>query len=159
MRQTLAVTQRAPDGWGWLDAFTLQPIIGSTYTFDTRQPSGQDIDNDGQLDDIAMKEPRAAAVACDTLFILGEKGGNTPASDVDLFTISLTSGAQQLSGNLGSTNFAMAFDAQDTLYVTGGMALNTVLRDEPVIQQAPTGFRRAPPLPARERLLGQPDDR
>ena len=140
IRQSLVVTQRSPDGWGWLDALTLQPIVPATYTFDTRLPSGLDIDGDSLLDDIALKEPRTVEVACNTLFMLGEKGGNTPAYDVDLWLAPINGGAQSLLGGLGSTNFAMEFDRRNTLYVTGGMALNTVLRDEPVVMQAPTGF-------------------
>lgn len=140
LRQTLVVPQRSPDGFAWIDAFTLQPILPGVFTLDSRLPSGQDIDNDGQLDDLALKEPRTATVACNTLFVLGEKGGNTAAYDVDLHAIPLGGGPQQQFGKLGSTNFAMEFDVDDTLYVTGGMALNTVRRDEPVVAAAPTGF-------------------
>lgn len=138
--ETIVATQRSPDGWGWFDALTLQPVVGATYTFDTSLPSGQDIDGDGLLDDIALKEPRSVEVACDTLFMLGEKGGNTAAYDVDLWLAPTSGGAQSLLGGLGSTNFALEFDRSNTLWVVGGMALNTTLRDEPVVAQAPTGF-------------------
>ena len=137
---TVVVTQRSPDGYGWFDALTLQPMVAGAYSFDTRQPSGQDIDGDGLDDDVALKEPRAAAFACGNVFLLGEKGGNTPAYDADLLMAPVNGGTQQLFGGLGSTNFKLTFDRQQTLYAVGGMALNTVLRDEPVLQQAPTGF-------------------
>ncbi|MEO1085860.1 MAG: hypothetical protein AAFY88_16605, partial [Acidobacteriota bacterium] len=136
----LVVTQRSPDGYAWLDALTLQPILPGVFTLDTRIPSGADIDGDGQNDEVALKEPRTAAVACDTLFVLGEKGGNTPAYDADLFIAPLGGGPVSQLGGLGSMNLNMRFDAQDDLWVVGGMATNVIRRNEPVVLQAPTGF-------------------
>ncbi len=139
-RETLIVTHMTQDGYGWLDALTLQPMIPGTYLLDAVVDSGEDLDNDGDLDAIALKEPRALTVECGQLFMLGTKGGNTPKYDFDLYILDLANPAPRHLGGLGSSNFNFRFAPDGDLWAVGGEALNTTLRNEPEVAAAATGF-------------------
>ncbi|ANM31077.1 hypothetical protein ABI59_18100 [Acidobacteria bacterium Mor1] len=136
----LFVTHMTLDALGKYHARTLQPIAMDSDLIDLAVPSGADLDFDTQLDDIAIKEPRTPAIACDTLWVLGHKGGNTVRYDFDLYSEHLTTGVLGTLGGLGSTNAEMTFASDDTLYVVGGMARNTELFDEANVAAANTGF-------------------
>ena len=116
----------------------LNPIPGFER-FAASASAGADIDNDGMVDEIALKEPRTVLKHCDKLFALGTKGGNTIHYDMDLYIRDDATGATTALGGLGSTNLNMAFDAHDNLWVVGGEAKNE-LRGEATVAMAATGF-------------------
>jgi|GEM_PF-1265601 len=136
---TLFVTHMTLDAFGAYHAVTLAPTSTGSERMDASVLVG-DIDFDGQPDEIALKEPWAARVACDRLFLLGHKGGNTVLYDMDVYSQDLSGGTQRLLAGLGSTNWNMAFASTGDLYVVGGEALNVSLFGEPAVSGAKTGF-------------------
>ncbi len=139
LRHSLFLAHRDQDALGWRDALTLQPIIPGAFLFDATVPKG-DIDQDGQNDLIALKSPRDVDVHCGKLFLLGEKGGNTQHFDFDLYSLPTAGGAAADLALPNSANFHMTWGPGDDLFIVGGEALNTTLRDEAVVAAAPTGF-------------------
>jgi len=139
-RATLFVTHMTLDGFGAYDATTLAPVSPGSERMAAALSAGADIDFDGQIDDLALKEPWTAAVACDRLFLLGHKGGNTVRYDFDLYSQSLAGGSQTRLAGLGSTNWNMAFTAEGDLYVVGAEALNGSKIGETQVRNAQTGF-------------------
>ncbi len=139
LRDIVIVTHMTLDAISKLDAQSLRPIAPGTERLDAVVPSGLDLDFDGQLDDIALKEPRTGEIFCDKLFVIGHKGGNTERYDFDVYSEDLQSGAVAALGGLGSQNNNLTFDADGNLLVVGAMALND-LRDEDQVAAAKTGF-------------------
>ncbi len=137
---TLFVTHMTLDAYGEYHALTLAPVASGSERMDALVATGKDIDFDTQLDDIALKQPRTAALACDKLFILGFLGGNTKRYDFDLYSEDLASGTTTDLGGLGSTNWNMEFVDDNNLFITGAKALNASLVGEPAVAGAPTGF-------------------
>ncbi|MCB1037174.1 MAG: hypothetical protein KDD47_25320, partial [Acidobacteria bacterium] len=137
---TIFATHMTLDAYGEYNGFSLQPAVPGSERMDALVPTGQDIDFDTQLDDIAVKEPRTLAVACDKLFILGFLGGNTVRYDFDLYSEDLASGTTASLGGLGSTNWNFEFVDDENLFVTGAEALNASLVGEAAVAAAPTGF-------------------
>lgn len=135
-RHTLLTAHRDQDHFSWIDALTLAPIAA---VLDATVQKG-DIDFDGQDDLIAIKAPRDIEVHCGRLFVLGEKGGGRPEYDFDLYSIPVTGGATRDLALPNTSNFNMAFAANDDLFVVGGHALHDELRDETAVRNAPTGF-------------------
>lgn len=137
---TVVVTHMSLDAVDTYHALTMQRLgaPSSPAVVD----AGADLDFDGQLDEIALKEPRTAAVGCDSVVVLGHKGGNTPRYDFDVYFRELAGGATRALAGLGSHNANMAFGPDGTLYVVGGRARNT-LRDEASVAAAATGFVRS----------------
>ncbi len=136
---TLFVTHMTLDGFGVYNAKTLLPLqTGSDLRY-AQLSSGQDLDFDGAIDDIALKEPWTPEVHCGRLFLLGHKGGNTTRYDFDLYSEDLGGGNQRSLGNVGSTNWNMEFGTNGDLYLVGGQARNT-LRNEETVKNAKSGF-------------------
>ena len=137
---TLFVSHMTLDAYGEYSAVSLAPVAAGSERMDALVATGQDIDFDTQLDDIAVKAPRTLAVACDKLFILGFLGGNTKRYDFDLYSEDLAAGTTTSLGGLGSTNWNFEFVDDDHLFVTGAEALNASLVGEPAVAGAKTGF-------------------
>ncbi|MCH9648248.1 MAG: hypothetical protein K0U98_08415 [Deltaproteobacteria bacterium] len=148
---TFFATHKTLKGFGWYNALTLDAVGPGLEVLPASVPTGQDIDFDSLDDEIALNEPHAILINCGKLFILGNKGGNErvviPAInapvdpfDFDLFSADLTTGVRQAFGEIGTTNFNMAFSSAGDLYLVGAEAQNTTVRDEPVLAQEPTGF-------------------
>lgn len=137
---TLFITHMTLDAFSAYHAQKLVPVSAGSERMDVSLPSGGDIDFDGELDDIALKEPWTLAVACDRLFILGHKGGNTSFYDFDLYSEDLGGGTQRRLTGLGSTNWNMAFASNDDLFVVGAEAVNTGTFGETAVKDAETGF-------------------
>ncbi|MDY7096351.1 MAG: hypothetical protein SX243_25530 [Acidobacteriota bacterium] len=140
IRHSLFLTHMTLDVWGWYDALTLDELNPGFAAFNAEVPKTADRDGDGMPDNIALKEPRAIATDCGNLVILGMKGGDTTDYDFDVYFADLVTGTTRDLGGLGSTNWNMAFTVGDDLLVVGGEAQNQVLRDEPVVAAAATGF-------------------
>ncbi|MEO0423586.1 MAG: hypothetical protein AAF184_14710 [Pseudomonadota bacterium] len=140
-RDIVVVTHMTLDAISKLTAQDLLPVAPGDERLDAVVSAGVDLDFDanGEVDDIALKEPRTAQVACDRLFVIGHKGGNTVRYDFDLYTEDLTGGAKSALGGLGSQNTNMALGPNEELFVVGAMASNE-LRDEDQVAAAPTGF-------------------
>ncbi len=137
---TLFVTHMTLDAYGEYNAQTLLPVAAGTERMDAVVATGLDIDFDTQLDDIAVKQPRTLALACDKLFILGFLGGNTIRYDFDLYTQDLATGTTTSLGGLGSTNWNFEFVDDNNLFITGAEALNASLVGEPAVKGAKSGF-------------------
>jgi len=137
---TLFVTHMTLDAFGAYHALTLAPVSAGSERMDAALSAGADIDFDGVIDDLALKEPWAAAVSCDRLFLLGHKGGNTVRYDFDLYSQDLGGGNLRRLAGLGSTNWNLTFTRDGDLYVVGGEALNGSEIGESQVQSAPTGF-------------------
>ncbi|MEO0974603.1 MAG: hypothetical protein AAFX85_16050, partial [Pseudomonadota bacterium] len=140
-RDIVVVTHMTLDAISKLKAADLLPLAPGDERLDAVVSAGVDLDFDanGDIDDIALKEPRTAQVACDRLFVIGHKGGNTVRYDFDLYTESLTGSTKSALGGLGSQNTNMALGPNEELFVVGAMASNE-LRDEDQVAAAPTGF-------------------
>jgi len=153
-RHSLVVAHHTQDGFSWIDALTLQPI---TFTLLDAVVSKGDIDGDGRADEIALKSPRDVAVRCGRLFVLGEKGGNAPQFDFDLYSIPIlgTGPARDLA-LANSTNFSMAFASNDDLFIVGGEALNRLLREEDRVAAATTGFVKSTVTMVRDACGARP---
>jgi len=138
-RQTLFVTHMALDGFGWLDAQTLDPV-------NTGLELSAAVVTSGVALDMALKEPRTVLVNGDELVVLALKGGANNLSpfgaDFDYYCDDLTSplAAPTFGGNVGTSGLNMVFDAGGDLYVVGAEALNEELEDESNVKDAPTGF-------------------
>lgn len=137
---TLFVTHMTLDAFGAYDAQTLAPVSASSERMDAAVGAGADIDFDGLVDDLALKEPWTPAVACDRLFLLGHKGGNTVRYDFDLYSEDLGGGSPLRLSGLGSTNWNLTFTPGGDLYVVGAEALNASKIGETQVSQAATGF-------------------
>lgn len=137
---TLFVTHMTLDAFGAYHAQTLAPVSTGSERMDAALSAGADIDFDGQVDDVALKEPWTPAVACDRLFLLGHKGGNTVRYDFDLYSEDLGGGNPRRLTGLGSTNWNMTFNRDGDLYVVGAEALNGTKIGETQVRNAATGF-------------------
>lgn len=138
---TLFVTHMALDAYSKLNAVSLRVIAGAER-IDATADSFQDLDFDGNpvTDLIALKEPWTPAAFCDRLFILGHKGGNSARYDFDLYIAPLAGGPATAIGNVGSTNWNMAFGAAGDLYIVGAQSRNQNLIGEAQVAAANTGF-------------------
>jgi len=136
---TLFVTHMTLDGFGVYDAKTLLPLQTGSELRYAQLSSGEDLDFDGTIDDIALKEPWTAEVHCNRLFMLGHKGGNTIRYDFDLYSEDLGGGNPRSLGNVGSTNWNMEFGSNGDLYLVGAQARNA-LRNEATVKNAASGF-------------------
>jgi hypothetical protein len=154
-RHSLFVAHRDQDGLGWRDALTLAPILPGVTMVDATVQKG-DLDQDGQPDLIAIKAPRDVDARCGRVFLLSEKGGNTQHFNFDLYSLPVAGGAAQDLALPNSANFQMAWSTTNDLFIVGGEALNTSLRDEPVVAAAPTGFVKSTLTMVRGLCTGTP---
>lgn len=138
---TLFVTHMTLDAYGEYDAVSLAPVAAGSERLDAAVATGQDIDFDGNLDDVAVKSPRTPGIACGRLFILGFLGGNTVRYDFDLYSDNLAGApAPAALGGLGSTNWNMEIVDDQNVFVVGAEAQNANLVGEAAVAAAPTGF-------------------
>lgn len=138
--ESLIVTFAAAGVWGWLDSTTLQPV----------QPDSGSVGLADSAGTVAIREPRTALFSPPTsvapnvgglLFILNMRGGNTFAEyDYDIWGTSsvANSASSQManlpripaaapatwSGQVGTTNFDMAFTPKGDLFVASQTARN-----------------------------------
>ncbi|MEM7248425.1 MAG: hypothetical protein AAF533_24035 [Acidobacteriota bacterium] len=141
----LMVTHATLDAVGLYDANTLLALEPGSGRRDASLSSGQDLDGDGAVDDIAVKQPWTLAT-CDPgdgserVLVLGHLGGNTMFHDLDLYSEDPGGGNPGALAGLGAVNWNMTFGADGTLYVVGAQHLNGSRFGESTVATAPTGF-------------------
>ncbi|MEM7246719.1 MAG: hypothetical protein AAF533_15315 [Acidobacteriota bacterium] len=141
----IMVTHGNLDALGTYHQLTMQPLAPGSERRDAVLSSGQDLDFDGMIDDIALKQPWTLdtcelAGGGQRLVVLGHLGGNTPNYDFDLYFEDLGGGNEAALAGLGSSNWNMTFGADGTLYVVGNEAQNADNFDEAAVAAEPTGF-------------------